>query len=194
MKEKKPITGALLVKEVKQYKRNAFLSPLFTIFCVILEILIPYLTASIIDKGISAGNMGHVLRVGALMAVMALLAMLCGIQAALHASKASTGFASNLRAAMFGKIQTFSFANIDKFSTAGLVTRLTTDVNSMQFAFQMLLMVCTRAPVTLTVALFMALSISARLSMIFLCVMVVLIIALVILVPMAMRYFKRMFE
>ena len=194
MSEKKPITGALLVKEIKQYKKDAFLSPLFTIFCVILEILIPYLTASIIDKGISAGNMGHVLCIGALMAAMALLAMLCGIQAALHASKASTGFAGNLRETMFGKIQTFSFANIDKFSTAGLVTRLTTDINSMQFALQMLLMVCTRAPVTLIVALFMALRISARLSVIFLFVMVFLIIALVILVPMAMRYFKRMFE
>ena len=194
MKQKRPVTGALLIKEVRQYKRDAFLSPMYTIFCVILEILIPYLTASIIDKGISAGNMGHVVRIGALMAAMALLAMLCGIRANVHAITASTGFAHNLRRAMFGKIQAYSFANIDKFSTAGLVTRLTTDVSSMQFALQMLLMVCTRAPVTLTVALFMALRISARLSMIFLCVMVVLIIALVILVPMAMRYFKRMFE
>ena len=194
MSQKKPITGALLVREVKQYKRDAFLSPMFTIFCVILEILIPYLTASIIDKGISAGNMGHVVRIGALMAAMAMLAMVCGVQANIHAARASTGFASNLRTAMFGKIQTYSFANIDKFSTAGLVTRLTTDVSSMQFAFQMILMVCTRAPVTLIVALFMALSISARLSMIFVIAMGVLIVLLVILVPMAMRYFKRMFE
>ena len=187
MKEKKPITGALLVKEIRQYKKDAFLSPMFTIFCVILEILIPYLTASIIDKGISAGNMGHVVRIGALMAVMAMLAMICGVQANLHASHASTGFASNLRTAMFSRIQTYSFSNIDKFSTAGLVTRLTTDVSSMQFAFQMLLMVCTRAPVTLAVALFMALRINARLSVIFLGAMGVLIVLLTILVPMAMR-------
>ena len=194
MDSKKPVTGALLVREVRQYKRDAFLSPLFTIFCVILEILIPYLTASIIDKGISAGNMGHVLRIGALMAVMAMLAMVCGIQASVHASRASTGFASNLRATMFDRIQTFSFSNIDRFSTAGLVTRLTTDVTSMQFAFQMIMMVCTRAPVTLIVALFMALRISARLSVIFLVAMGILTVLLVILVPMAMRYFKRMFE
>lgn len=191
---KKPITGSLLVKEVRQYKKDAFLSPLFTILCVILEILIPYMTASIIDKGISAGDMGHVLRIGALMAVMAVLAMFCGIRANIHAVTASTGFARNLRAAMFGRIQTYSFSNIDKFSTAGLVTRLTTDVSSMQNAFQMLLMVCTRAPVTLCVALFMALSINARLSLIFLGAMAVLAVLLVILVPMAMRYFRLMFE
>ncbi len=192
--ERRPVTGALLIREVKQYKRSALLSPLFTVLCVLLEILIPYLTASIIDDGISVGNMGHVARVGAVMAVMALLAMLCGIGASVTAARASTGFASNLREAMFSRIQTYSFSNIDKFSTAGLVTRLTTDVSSMQMAFQMLLMVCTRAPVTLAIALFMALSINARLSMIFLVAMVVLAVLLIVLVPMAMRYFRRMFE
>lgn len=192
--ERRPVTGALLIREVKQYKKSALLSPLFTVLCVLLEILIPYLTASIIDDGISVGNMGHVARVGAVMAAMALLAMLCGIGASVTAARASTGFASNLREAMFSRIQTYSFSNIDKFSTAGLVTRLTTDVSSMQMAFQMLLMVCTRAPVTLAIALFMALSINARLSMIFLVAMVVLIVLLTVLVPMAMRYFKRMFE
>lgn len=192
--ERRPVTGALLIREVKQYKKSALLSPLFTVLCVLLEILIPYLTASIIDDGISVGNMGHVARVGAVMAAMALLAMLCGIGASVTAARASTGFASNLREAMFSRIQTYSFSNIDKFSTAGLVTRLTTDVSSMQMAFQMLLMVCTRAPVTLAIALFMALSINARLSMIFLVAMVVLIVLLTVLVPMAMRYFRRMFE
>ncbi len=191
---KKPMTGLLLARQIKQYKRDALLSPLNTIGCVILEILIPYLTASIIDKGISAGDMGHVVRIGILMAAMALLAMLFGIQANLHAARASTGFAYNLREAMFSKIQTYSFANIDKFSTAGLVTRLTTDVSSMQNAFMSLMMACTRAPVTLVVALFMALRINARLSLIFLGALVILAVLLIVLVPMAMRYFNRMFE
>ena len=183
-----------LAPQVGQYSKYALLSPVFTILCVILEILIPYLTASIIDKGITAGDMGHVIRTGLLMTVMAMLAMLCGVMAGRFSAKASTGFACNLRETMFENIQTFSFSNIDKFSTAGLVTRLTTDINHVQMAFQMLMQVCTRAPITLIVALVMALSISARLSVIFLGVMAVLIIALSILMPMAMRYFKQMFK
>jgi len=179
---------------VAQYKKDALLSPLCTIGCVILEILIPYMTASIIDDGISAGNMAHVAKVGLVMAAMAILAMFFGVRANQLSAKASTGFACNLREAMFTKIQDFSFLNIDKFSTAGLVTRLTTDVNHVQMAFQMILMVCTRAPVTLIVALVMALSISAKLSMIFLAVMLILIVALCILVPMAMHYFNQMFK
>ena len=179
---------------VSQYKKDAILSPLCTIGCVILEILIPYMTASIIDNGIAAGNMGHVTKIGLVMAAMAMLAMFFGVRANCFSAKASTGFACNLREAMFSSIQSFSFSNIDKFSTAGLVTRLTTDVSHVQMAFQMLMMVCTRAPVTLIVALVMALSISARLSMIFLGVMVILITALCILVPMAMRFFKQMFK
>jgi len=179
---------------VAQYKKDALLSPLYTIGCVILEILIPYLTASIIDDGISAGNMGHVAKVGLLMAAMALLAMCFGIRANQLSARASTGFACNLREAMFLSIQRFSFSNIDKFSTAGLVTRLTTDVGHVQMAFQMMMMVCTRAPVTLIVALVMALSISAKLSVIFLGVMLILIAALCILVPMSMRYFNQMFR
>ena len=187
-------TGKRLFAYVGPYRREALRSPLFTIACVVLEIYIPYLTASIIDRGIAVGDMGHVLRVGLLMAAMALLAMLCGVRANQLSARASTGFACNLRDAMFENIQSFSFSNIDKFSTAGLVTRLTTDVTHIQNAFQMILMVCTRAPVTLIVALVMALSINARLSMVFLCVMAVLIVVLVILVPMAMRYFRQMFR
>ena len=186
--------GKKLAAQVKQYKKEALLSPLCTIGCVILEILIPYLTASIIDKGIALGNMAHVAKVGVIMAAMALAAMFFGVTANRLSAKASTGFAANLRSAMFENIQRFSFANIDKFSTAGLVTRLTMDVSQIQMSFQMILMVCTRAPVTLIVALVMALSINARLSMIFLFVMVILFIALFILVPMSMRYFKQMFK
>ena len=186
--------GKKLAEQIKQYKKQALLSPLCTIGCVILEIMIPYMTASIIDKGIAVGNMAHVAKIGAIMAMMALVAMFFGVTANRLSAKASTGFAANLRSAMFENIQRFSFANIDKFSTAGLVTRLTTDVSHIQMSFQMILMVCTRAPSTLIIALVMALSINARLSLIFLCVMIVLIAALFILVPMSMRYFKQMFK
>ena len=187
-------TGKRLAGHIGQYRRDALLSPLCTIGCVILEILIPYMTASIIDDGIAAGNMAHVVKTGLLMAAMALLAMGFGVKANQFSARASTGFACNLRQAMFENIQRFSFSNIDKFSTAGLVTRLTTDVTNVQNAFQMILMVCTRAPVTLIVALVMALSINARLSMVFLCVMLVLGVALFILIPMSMHYFKQMFR
>ena len=191
---KKHITGARIAKEIRQYKKDVFLSPMYTTFCVILEILIPYLTASIIDKGIAVGDMGHVARVGALMAVMAVLAMFCGVRAGVHSARASTGLASNLRESMFARIQDYSFSNIDKFSTAGLVTRLTTDVTNIQNAFQMLLMICTRSPVTLIVALFMAFSISARLSLIFLAAMAFLAVMLFIFIPKAMGYFRQMFK
>lgn len=191
---KKHITGARIAKEIRQYKKDVFLSPMYTTFCVILEILIPYLTASIIDKGIAVGDMGHVARIGALMAVMAVMAMFCGVRAGVHSARASTGLASNLRESMFARIQDYSFSNIDKFSTAGLVTRLTTDVTNIQNAFQMLLMICTRSPVTLIVALFMAFSISAKLSLIFLAAMAFLAVMLVIFIPKAMGYFKQMFK
>ena len=191
---KKHITGARIAKEIRQYKKDVFLSPMYTTFCVILEILIPYLTASIIDKGIAVGDMGHVARIGALMAVMAVLAMFCGMRAGVHSARASTGLASNLRESMFARIQDYSFSNIDKFSTAGLVTRLTTDVTNIQNAFQMLLMICTPSPVTLIVALFMAFSISAKLSLIFLAAMAFLAVMLFIFIPKAMGYFKQMFK
>ena len=191
---KKHITGARIAKEIRQYKKDALLSPMYTTFCVVLEILIPYLTASIIDKGIAVGDMAHVAKIGSLMAVMAILAMFFGIRAGVHSARASTGLAANLREAMFGSIQDYSFSNIDKFSTAGLVTRLTTDVTNIQNAFQMILQICTRAPVTLVVALFMAFSISAKLSPVFLVAIAFLGVMIVILIPKAMRYFRQMFR
>ena len=193
---KKDILGAVkrLSGEVKQYKRDALLSPMFTTLCVILEIYIPYLTASIIDDGIAVGDMAHVAKIGAVMIVMALLAAWFGVMAGTYSSRASTGFACNLRETMFDRIQNFSFKNIDRFSTAGLVTRMTTDVSSVQMAFQMIMIMCTRAPMTMIVALVMAISISPKLSVIFLAVMVVLITLLMLLVPMAMKYFSAMFK
>ena len=192
--EKKHITGARSAKEIRQYKKDALLSPMYTTLCVVLEILIPYLTASIIDKGIAVGDMEHVAKIGSLMAVMAILAMVFGIRAGVHSARASTGLAANLRESMFGRIQDYSFSNIDRFSTAGLVTRLTTDVTNLQNAFQMILQICTRAPVTLIVALFMAFSISAKLSTVFLVAIAFLGVMIVILIPKAMRYFRQMFR
>lgn len=192
--EKKHITGARIAKEIRQYKKDALLSPMYTTLCVVLEILIPYLTASIIDKGIAVGDMEHVAKIGSLMAVMAVLAMFCGMRAGIHSARASTGLAANLRESMFGRIQDYSFSNIDRFSTAGLVTRLTTDVTNIQNAFQMILQICTRAPVTLIVALFMAFSISAKLSTVFLVAIAFLGVMIVILIPKAMRYFRQMFR
>ena len=191
---KKHITGARIAKEIRQYKKDALLSPMYTTLCVVLEILIPYLTASIIDKGIAVGDMEHVAKIGSLMAVMAILAMVFGIRAGVHSARASTGLAANLRESMFGRIQNYSFSNIDRFSTAGLVTRLTTDVTNIQNAFQMILQICTRAPVTLIVALFMAFSISAKLSTVFLVAIAFLGVMIVILIPKAMRYFRQMFR
>ena len=191
---KKHITGACIAKEIRQYKKDALLSPMYTTLCVVLEILIPYLTASIIDKGIAVGDMEHVAKIGSLMAVMAILAMVFGIRAGIHSARASTGLAANLRESMFGRIQDYSFSNIDRFSTAGLVTRLTTDVTNIQNAFQMILQICTRAPVTLIVALFMAFSISAKLSTVFLVAIAFLGVMIVILIPKAMRYFRQMFR
>ena len=191
---KKHITGACIAKEIRQYKKDALLSPMYTTLCVVLEILIPYLTASIIDKGIAVGDMEHVAKIGSLMAVMAILAMVCGIRAGIHSARASTGLAANLRESMFGRIQDYSFSNIDRFSTAGLVTRLTTDVTNIQNAFQMILQICTRAPVTLIVALFMAFSISAKLSTVFLVAIAFLGVMIVLLIPKAMRYFRQMFR
>ena len=192
--EKKHITGARIAKEIRQYKKDALLSPMYTTLCVVLEILIPYLTASIIDKGIAVGDMAHVAKIGSLMAVMAVLAMVFGIRAGVHSARASTGLAANLRESMFGRIQDYSFSNIDRFSTAGLVTRLTTDVTNIQNAFQMILQICTRAPVTLIVALFMAFSISAKLSTVFMVAIAFLGVMIVILIPKAMRYFRQMFR
>ena len=192
--EKKHITGARIAKEIRQYKKDALLSPMYTTLCVVLEILIPYLTASIIDKGIAVGDMEHVAKIGSLMAVMAVLAMFCGMRAGIHSARASTGLAANLRESMFGCIQDYSFSNIDRFSTAGLVTRLTTDVTNIQNAFQMILQICTRAPVTLIVALFMAFSVSAKLSTVFLVAIAFLGVMIVILIPKAMRYFRQMFR
>ena len=163
-----------ILKQVKQYKAAALLTPLWTALEVIMGVLIPYVTASIIDKGIGAGSLPDVYRYGAMMIGIACLSLLFGVLAGRFAAYSSTGLAANLRLAMYENIQRFSFSDIDKFSTAGLVTRMTTDVSSIQGAFQMLLRVSFRAPLNMISALGMCFLIHKKLSIIFLVAMVVL--------------------
>ena len=126
-----------ILKEVKEFKRASIATPIYMILEVLMEMIIPFLMASIIDQGVNAGNIHHIYKVGSLMIVAALLGLLAGMAGGRYGAKASAGLARNLREAMFNNIQTFSFANIDRFSTAGLVTRLTTDVTNIQNAYQM---------------------------------------------------------
>lgn len=156
-----------LAKCIGKYKKESIITPIFTAVEIFLEILIPFITASIIDKGIQAGDMRKVGIYGGIMLVIAFLSLFCGIQAGKYAAAASTGFACNLREKMYENIQTFSFSNIDKFSTAGLVTRMTTDVTNVQNAYQMIIRIAVRAPLMMICSITMCVIISPRLSLIF---------------------------
>lgn len=156
-----------LAKCIGKYKKESIITPIFTAVEVFLEIFIPFITASIIDKGIQAGDMRKVGIYGGIMLVIAFLSLFCGIQAGKYAAAASTGFACNLREKMYENIQTFSFSNIDKFSTAGLVTRMTTDVTNVQNAYQMIIRIAVRAPLMMICSITMCVIISPRLSLIF---------------------------
>ena len=182
-----------LAAQIKQYKRSVLLTPVWTSLEVVVEVLIPYVTASLIDKGINAGNMHEVYRYGAMMVGMACLSMLFGILAGRFAAYSSTGVAANLREAMYRNIQRFSFSDIDKYGTASLVTRMTTDVANVQGAIQMLLRVSFRAPLNLVFSIFMCLFIDSRLSLIFIIAMVVLTTCLTLLISRAARLFKEIF-
>lgn len=183
-----------LVAEIKEYKKASILTPVFIVLEVILEILIPLLMAKIIDEGVEAGNLRYVYGMGAIMLGVALLSLLFGSIAGITAAKASTGFAKNLRKAMYGNIQTFSFSNIDKYSTPGLVTRLTTDVTNVQNSYQMLIRICVRAPIMLISAMVMAFSINARLACVFLGAIVFLGFALFFIIGKAFPIFKKVFR
>ena len=163
-----------LAKCIGKYKKESIISPIFTAVEVFLEILIPFITASIIDKGIQAGDMRKVGIYGGIMLIIAFLSLFCGIQAGKYAAATSTGFACNLREKMYENIQTFSFSNIDKFSTAGLVTRMTTDVTNVQNAYQMIIRSAVRAPLMMICSITMCVIISPRLSIIFLVALIFL--------------------
>ena len=163
-----------LIAFAKEYKLESFLSPFFVIIEVILEILIPLLMAHIIDEGVKKGNISYVVKTGLLMLSLAILSLICGALSGMFAAKASTGFAKNLRKAMFDNIQNFSFTNIDRFTTAGLITRLTTDVTNVQMSYQMLIRGCARAPVMMIGAITMVITVGGKLSLIFIGAAVIL--------------------
>ncbi len=182
-----------LAAQIKQYKKSTLLTPLFTVLEVVMEVLIPFVTASIIDKGINAGDISKVYIYGGIMLVMAFMSLAFGVLAGKYAANASAGFACNLRDAMFANIQNFSFSNIDKFSTAGLVTRMTTDVTNLQNAFQMIIRIAVRAPIMLISSMIMCFVINAKISLIFLGALVVLGIVLVLIVKNATKVFDQVF-
>lgn len=182
-----------ILKEVKEYKAASIATPLFMLLEVLMETLIPFLMASIIDEGVNAGNMEHIYRVGVWMVAAAAVGLFAGMAGGRYGAKASAGFARNLRNSMFHQIQTFSFSNIDKFSTAGLVTRLTTDVTNLQNAYQMILRMFTRAPASMLCAMFMAFQINARLSTIYLVAVLLLGIVLFFIIRHATATFQQAF-
>ena len=182
-----------LLKEVKEYKAASIATPIFMILEVLFETLIPFLMASIIDKGVNTGDIHHIYKVGGIMIVAAFLGLLAGMAGGRYGAKASTGFAKNVRNAMFDRIQTYSFANIDHFSTAGLVTRLTTDVTNVQNAYQMMLRMMMRAPASMVCAMVMALAINARLASIYLVAVLILGIILFFIIRHATAYFQQAF-
>jgi len=182
-----------LLNEVKEYKKASIATPLFMILEVLMEMMIPFLMASIIDDGVNAGDLRHIYKVGGIMVAAAAIGLFAGIAGGRYGAKASAGLAKNLRETMFNHIQTFSFANIDKYSTAGLVTRLTTDVTNVQNAYQMTLRMFTRAPASLLCAMIMAFRINARLSSIYLVAVVILGILLMLIMSHATKYFQQAF-
>ena len=179
---------------MREFKRDSFLTPFFMFLEVIMEMIIPFLMASIIDKGVMTGDLNHIYRAGGLMIIVALLGLFAGIMGACTAARASAGLARNLRNAMFRNIQTYSFSNIDRYSTAGLVTRLTTDVTNVQNAYQMLLRMFMRAPSSIIVAMTMAFVISPRLASIYLVAVLFLGMFIVLIMSRVTKYFKEVFE
>lgn len=182
-----------LAAHIKEYKKASIATPFFMILEVIMETLIPFLMATLVDDGINKGNINHVYRIGALMLVFAVIGLFAGLMGGKYGAKASAGFAKNLREDMYKNIQTFAFSNIDKFSTAGLVTRLTTDVTNVQNAYQMLLRMCMRAPVTIICAMAMSFYYNTKIASIYLIVVILLGGVLAIIISRAGRYFKAAF-
>ena len=190
-----------LLSYVKEYKKASILTPLSMIIEVAMEMVVPLLMASLVDDGIKAtneagevvGDLRHIIVVGIFMVIAALIGLAGGIMGGVFGAKASTGFAKNLRKGMFDKIQTFSFKNIDKFSTAGLVTRLTTDVNNVQNSYQMILRMCMRSPMTFVIALIMSFTIKPKLALIYLVAVILLGCVLAFIISKAMKAFEQAF-
>lgn len=179
--------------QIKEYKTDSILTPIAMLVEVLMETLIPLLMAKIIDDGIQAGSMSVVVGTGLMMLLFAAIGLFAGLAGGVFGARASAGFAKNLRKAMFENIQTFSFSNIDKFSTAGLVTRMTTDVTNIQNAYQMLLRMCVRAPMSMICALAMAFYINRRIATIYLIAVIFLAVCIAIIASFAMKYFRGVF-
>ena len=183
-----------LLAQVKEYKKASIITPVFMVGEVLMEILIPTLMALLIDHGVNSGSVRYVCIVGSIMVLMAVLSLTFGVLAGRYAAKASSGFARNLRKGMFANIQSFSFQNIDKYSTAGLVTRMTTDVTNLQNAYQMILRMCFRAPITMILAFVMCVRISPRLSLIFVVAIAFLAVCLYFIIGRSHSLFRQMFK
>jgi ATP-binding cassette subfamily B protein len=182
-----------LISQIGKYKTASILTPLWTAMEVVMDVLIPYVTASLIDKGLNAGDMENVCLYGAIMLGMAFLSLAFGILAGRSVAYASSGFAANLRRAMYRNIQRFAFSDIDKYSTSGLVTRMTTDVNNLQNAYQQILRITVRAPFRLVLSIVMCLIIDARLSLIFIVAMVILGCSLYQIITRVAKLFQQVF-
>lgn len=180
-------------KQLDGFRKDSVLTPAFMILEVAMEMVIPLLMASIIDKGVNAGNMDHIYKIGALMVVCAAIGLFAGLMGGRYGARASAGLARNLRKSMYEKIQTFSFANIDKFSTAGLVTRMTTDVTNLQNAYQMILRMAVRASISMIVAIIMAFYVSAAIAKYFMIAVIFLAVFLSLIISKATKYFSEVF-
>ncbi len=183
-----------LASYVKDYKKDAILTPIFVILEVVMEIVIPYLMARIIDVGIQNSDVKYILEIGVFLIVSAILSLAFGMLSGRFAAKASSGYAKNLRKAMFDKIQTYAFENIDKFSTSSLITRLTTDVTNVQNAFQMIIRILVRGPIMMLFALFMCFTISPKLACIFLVAIPILGFLLIFIAKKAHPNFETVFK
>lgn len=183
-----------LLKSVREYKRDSFSAPIFVTFEVIMEVIIPYIMADLIDNGIDAGNMNYILKLGIALTISCVLSLTFGALAGKYAARASAGFAKNLRKDMFYNVQKFSFSNIDKFSTSSIVTRLTTDITNVQNAYMMIIRSAIRAPLMLIFALVMAFGINHKLSMVFLVAVPVLGVGLYVIMTSAHPIFERVFK
>lgn len=179
---------------IRQYKKNSILAPIYVTFEVFMEVMIPLLMARLIDYGIDAGNMDYVWKMGGVLLIATLVSLLFGVLAGKHAAIASTGFAKNLRRDMYYNVQDFSFSNIDKFSSASIVTRLTTDVTNVQNSYQMIVRIAVRCPVMLVSALIMAFGVSYKISLVFLAAIPVLAIGLYFIIRNAHPIFERVFK
>ena len=183
-----------LAKCIREYKLSSILTPILVSLEVVMEVLIPYLMGKLIDNGINKGDTAFVVKIGLLLLVLCLFSLFFGAAAGVTAAKASSGFAKNLRHDMFHNVQSFSFANIDKFSTSGLVTRLTTDVTNLQNSYQMIIRIAVRSPAMLIFSLVMAMTINSKISVVFLCVVPALGLGLALVVKNAHPIFKRVFK